>query len=453
MENWTDLELQYLDLGDCRRTARFGKIVEQLVKRPGSSVPKAMVNWYDTKATYNFWANDRVSETALIEAMGQAARDRCRDQEIVLVAHDTTNVTFTHDAEGLGYLDHGRGKGIMAHTSLAITVGAQVRGILNQLFWVRPVEQMGKKKTRAQRAFEDKESYRWWQGIEASDALLGADSKVVHLADREADIFDLFAFHKGSRSQLLIRATHNRALADGQKLWDKVGKQAVAGYSKHEVPRGQGRKGRQARLCIRYCPVSLKKPDYTKTQVDPSIDLWAILVQEEGCPKGQQAIEWKLLTTLPVLDKEQAMRYTRWYGLRWKIERFHYVLKSGCKVERLQLDTAQQLRKALITYSQVAWKIMWLVYESRINEHLPCTVVLEEHEWKVLYQHRYKTFKLPEQVPRLGEVLPWIARLGGYLDRNNDGPPGVKTTWEGLRRLEDMATLWRIMEKGSYEQF
>lgn len=452
MKHWTQKERTYLSLGDPRRNQRFCSIVESLAEHPTASVPRAMPSWYDIKATYAFWRNQKVDESSLMEAIAKASRDRCSGHSMILVVHDTTNVSFASDAEGLGYLDHGLGKGLMMHSSLALTSTSEPVGLLHQMIWARDWGQMGKKKTRAQRPIEEKESYRWLKGINASNELLKDTPTVIHLADREADIYELFAMKRSSNSHLLIRATHNRALSNGALLWNAVATTPVRAEKKLQVPRADGKKERTAHLSIRYASVEMVAPKNNQSKSHPALRLQAILVTEEDPPAGTEPLQWQLLTTLPIHTKADALQYIEWYGFRWKIERFHYVLKSGCRVEELQLQTAVQLKKALITFSLVAWKIMWLVYESRKNPDTPCDTVLEQHEWRALYQHRKKTFEPPEQPPTLTQAVRWIAMLGGFLGRANDGYPGVKTTWLGLRRLNDLADMWMAFEKGSYQQ-
>src|SRR5687768_13780597 len=150
MKHWTEKERTYLNLGDSRRDKRFCTIVETVVDHPTASVPQAMPSWYDTKATYEFWKNQKVEESLLTEAIAKASRDRCLGHSIILVAHDTANVSFASDADGLGYLDHGLGKGLMMHSSLALSASSAPLGLLHQKIWARDFEQMGKTKIRTQ---------------------------------------------------------------------------------------------------------------------------------------------------------------------------------------------------------------------------------------------------------------------------------------------------------------
>jgi hypothetical protein len=133
-----------------------------------------------------------------------------------------------------------------------------------------------------------------------------------------------------------------------------------------------------------------------------------------------------------------------YYRLRWLIERYHYVLKSGCGLEKLQLETGVGLERALAAYGVVAWRLLWLTYEARKRPDECCTVVFTEHEWQALYCAVHRTTKLPAEPPTLHEAVRLVARLGGFLARTSDGEPGVTTIWRGLIRLEDSVVGWLL---------
>jgi Transposase Tn5 dimerisation domain len=172
--------------------------------------------------------------------------------------------------------------------------------------------------------------------------------------------------------------------------------------------------------------------------------------------RGRKSISHKeskrWLTTLEVNNFEQAVRCIRWYTYRWLIERYHYVLKSGCRIEQLQLKNAERIKKALATYSILAWRyaeryplgLLWLTYQARQNPNLPCDTVLEKSEWQSLYCH-FQGFPLSQTPPTLSQAMIWIAQLGGFLARQHDGFPGVKTLWRGLQRLHDIASSWKLL--------
>jgi hypothetical protein len=148
----------------------------------------------------------------------------------------------------------------------------------------------------------------------------------------------------------------------------------------------------------------------------------------------------------------------RWYSYRWLIERYHYVLKSGCRLEQLQLETgdseallrsADRIQRALATYTIVAWRLLWITYLARYHPETPADTVLATHEWQALYCTIHKTPQPPLSPPSLNTCVRWIAQLGGFLARQGDGEPGVKTIWQGLRRLHDIAQTWLLVSPTS----
>lgn len=153
------------------------------------------------------------------------------------------------------------------------------------------------------------------------------------------------------------------------------------------------------------------------------------------------------MTSLPITCIEDVTTYVRWYSYRWLIERYHYVLKSGCGLEKLQLETAKRLEMALATYSIVAWRLLYITYEARLATDASCELMLETPEWQALYatiHHKIYPYSYP---PTLGEAVGWIAKLGGFLGRKHDGVPGVKTLWRGLGRLNDITMGWLLFNQ------
>ena len=132
------------------------------------------------------------------------------------------------------------------------------------------------------------------------------------------------------------------------------------------------------------------------------------------------------------------------YSCRWLIERFHFTLKSGCAVEKMQLRTSlEQVQRAITLLCIVAWRVMILTYTARVDAEMPADAFLERDEWEAIFIWKYKTFDIPDTPPSIGEAVRWIAMLGGYLGRNNDGPPGMKTFWQGYLLLVEKAKDWR----------
>jgi len=270
---------------------------------------------------------------------------------------------------------------------------------------------------------------------------------MVTVADREADIYDLFALERPAHSHLLIRATYNRRVEHPTKhLWPLMQQTQVAGEMTVEVGRGHDHPARQARVSVRWTKLKLEPPGHRKQRRRfASIPLCGLLVEEVEPPEGISPISWLLLTTLCIETWNDAVQAVEWYTRRWQIERFHHVLKSGCRVEHLQLETRERLERAIATYCLVAWRLLWLTYAARLHPEASCNIALSRAEWQVLASHMQGTRGPVQTAPSLAQAVRWIAELGGFLGRTSDGAPGVQVLWRGWRRLQDMAETWRLL--------
>jgi hypothetical protein len=333
------------------------------------------------------------------------------------------------------------------HSVLAVTPDDLPLGLLHQQIWVRDPAAVGKKHTRHQRETADKESQRWLTALAATQTQLQPTTQVVTIADREADIYDLFASPRPAHSHLLIRAAYDRRVEqpDGH-LWPLMRQAPVGGEFTVEVPRGDDQPARSATLSLRWTSLRLKPPRQRKGQHTLSaVPLQGVVAEEQQAPPGVQPICWLLLTTLPIVSREDAVQMVAWYTRRWLVERYHFVLKSGCRVEALQLETAGRLERALATYCIVAWRLLWLTYAARLMPTAPCSVALQPAEWQALYCTVHTTTVPPTAPPPLADAIQWIAQLGGFLGRTQDGPPGVRVLWRGWQRLQDIAATWALL--------
>ena len=428
---------------------RFATLLADLVAHPTASIPHACGTWAKTKAAYRFWSSPHVTPQAIRSAHVRTTLDRITPQATILAIQDTTSLDFTHHPakRDLGPLTPSSHHGLFVHSVLAATVDGVPLGLLDQAVWARDPATTGKKHQRRQRTTRDKESQRWLTALSTTHTLVPAEVSVVTIADREADIFDLFALPRPAHSHFLIRATHNRVVDhEAHLLWTSIRQTAVGGELVVDLRRSDDRPARQARLSLRWTTLVLQPPRNRadRATLQP-VAVQVLLAEEEEPPAGTPPIVWLLLTTLPLMNVIEAVQYVRWYTLRWLVERYHYVLKSGCRIEQLQLETAERLERALATYSIVAWRLLWLTYQARHAPDTPCTVALTHTEWQALYATHYQTTILPANPPVLGEAVRWIAQLGGFLGRNGDGEPGVKTLWRGLQRLADIVATWQLL--------
>lgn len=442
---WVLAEMKTLKLADRRLTERAKEILTSLSEQPAKSIPEASENWAATKAAYRFLENDHVAEGQLREAHSQATQERARGHERILAIQDTTDLDYTGKqvAEELGPLSNQYSRGLRVHSVLATSVEGVPLGLVEQSAWSRDPAEQGKTKDRRKKATQDKESQRWLDAVQAAEKRLPEEAEIVHIADREGDIYALLAVERQPRSQLLIRMTHNRRVEhETRYLWEAMRQAPLAGEVAVEVTQQANREARLANLAVRFLTLTVRPPH---KQAGEGIPLQFILAEEHDPPPGVEPIVWLLATTLPVDRLAEALLCLGYYRLRWLIERFHYVLKSGCRIEQLYLQTPQRLLRALALYTIVAWRVLWLTYAARQTPDQPCTVILKTHEWQALYCTIHKTPVPPATPPTLSQAVIWIARLGGFLARTHDGFPGPKTIWQGLRRLDDIADTWRLL--------
>ena len=449
---WSEYELRSAKLGDRRLNRRLAILVESLAARPEASVPQATGSWAAAKAAYRFWDNDRVSPEAILAAHRDSVRDRLTGTGPVLAIQDTTALDWTsHPAtSGLGYLSNRRKVGLLAHSVLAADPDGVPLGLLYQHVWARLPEELGHRELRSKLPTKAKETQRWIDALSATEAALPPEVMVVTVADREADFYDLFAATRRDGSHLLIRAKPRRRVRHAENLLDRALRtEPVRGAFDVEIPRGPGRPARVASLTARFAAVALAPP-LTRRVGDrlPDLPVTAILAEEASPPEGQEPIRWWLLTTLPVTTLAEAERMVLWYSRRWLIERYHYVLKSGCRVEQLQLEDASRLRRALATYAVVAWRLLWLTCRARQDPEGTCDAVIPGTSWQILHRAVERS-EPPERAPGLRAAVRQLARLGGFLGRASDGEPGVTTLWRGLRRMDDLILGWTLAQQAS----
>jgi hypothetical protein len=439
-----------LDFGDKRRGQRLVTMINNISSQPGSSIPRQNKTWYDTKATYEFYGNEEITVEMLKDTLAAyGAAHLGTDTQKIFVAHDISIISYNNlSAQDLGHTGNKKGKGILCYSSLAINDQGTPLALVYQHTWIRT--QMDKAKQRKQLPFEQKQSYNWHQGVSKVNESVAKELHKIHLADREADIFDFVALSRGPDTDLLIRATHNRGLVEGGLLWNHVAQQPCAGVVKLDIPDAKGRDTQRVEAEVRFTKVTIKRPK-TSQCIHKEVEMMAIdVVQTSKKLSGQkELIHWKLLTTLEVNSVVEAVQCVKWYCYRWLIERFHFVLKSGVGIEKLKFEEAENLQKAVHVYSIAAIRVMQLVYQSRATPEVSCEMVLTKEQWVTLYMLIHKNSRVPAQPPTLQQAVRWIGRLGGHLGRKQDGHPGLKTVWLGYQSLCEATKLYVIINHPS----
>ena len=452
---WFDRELAGCSFADERLSKRLRKLVAQIGSAMGQSIPLVCQDWANTKAAYRFLSNDRVSESDILAGHFQSTRDRTVATDgVVLVLHDTTEFTYqreSSDAIGITKsINSGRDKagrlrshtvcGILMHSSLAVTIEGLPLGLAAVKFWTRKkfkgTAALNKKINLTRIPIEKKESIRWLENVHQSTELLGDPARCVHIGDRESDIYELFCAAQEAGTHFLIRTCVDRLAGDGDHtIADEMEKVAVKGLHRIDVRDNNGDPD-EAVLEIRYRKICVQPP-IGKQKRYPALTLTVIHAQERGTPKNRKKIDWKLITDLPVGSRADAIEKLEWYALRWKIEVFHKILKSGCKAEESKLRTAQRLTNLVSVFCILSWRVFWMTMLNRSVPNALPTLALTVTEIAVL--DRLMSDKPQARRKTLSHYLTKIARLGGYLARANDPPPGNTVMWRGLSRLTDIA--------------
>lgn len=468
MQTWIKDELESVKLGDKRLDERYAKVLDQLSSKPSQSIPAACGGWADINAAYRFFSNEKVTPEKVLAPHHDATVKRCAEHPVVLIAQDTTELEVTRPNEKVGGpLGDEKHWGIHAHPSLVMTPERVPLGIVAAHMWARDLADFHKRLKAKTKPIEEKESFRWLEGYRQACALrreLG--SQVVSLSDSEGDVYECFAAwadtSTGPTADFIIRACQNRCLAKTDPayekevttlLWAAAEKATIQGRRTLEVgPRpaltGDGSKRRQARsarttsVALSASTVTLKglmRPSQNggaKIRL-PDATVNVVLVREENPPADEPAIEWLLLTNLPVSTLGEIETVVDQYCCRWLIEMYFKVLKSGCEVEKLQLETTERLMACVAVYLIVAWRVLYLTILGRECPDMSCDAVLMTDEWQSVWRI-VKREEPPRKPPPLGVMIKLIAQLGGYIPRPNE-PPGAKTMWIGLQRTRDFA--------------
>lgn len=441
--DWVQAEMSSADLGDARLNRRLELVLRRLVDHPEKSIPAALRGWGETQAAYRFFDNGKVTAEKVLSPHREATLGRMSSHPVVLCVEDTSELDFTSrkQTEGLGPLNYELTRGISIHPMLAVTPEGLCLGVLEFWRWVRDANDHGGKdrQNRLSRPLEDKESLRWVEGYKKVCALQEkvAGPRLIYMADRDSDLFELFEAAASGSAAWLIRAAQDRAVQGGGLLRETVSQSPPLGQIEFDLAPARGRSPRRVVQSLRAARVLLRPPYRPDKKLAP-VEVTAILAREENPPAGEDPIEWLLLSSLPVESFAEACEKVQWYLCRWQIEVYFHVLKNGCKVEQLQLQSRERIEVALALYLIVAWRVLYLTRLGRTVPDLPCEVAFSPQEWRAVYLVS-KRQKPPSEPPRLREILDLIAGLGGYLGRKGDGPPGPKTLWIGLQRARDFA--------------
>ncbi len=455
-EGWAEHEFGGCELGDKRLGQRLVTIARQKAVKPGSSYGQASGgDRHSLKAYYRFTSSERTELN--VESMLQTHRlqtlRRMKAQKTVLIIQDTTDLNFASRAAcaGLGQIGTNQtatiSRGLRMHSSLAITEKGLPLGVV-RLGGYAPETAEGKD---TDRPIQEKDSFRWLEAYKDAADLAAKipDTQVISLADREADMFELFDFRRRqpepNKADLLVRAKNDRCLEDtDRKLFAEMAAAPTDSTASIEVPRQRehaskpskpGRPAlpaRKATVEIRYKEITISAPNSPQCRGKSPIRLWCITLTEKNPPAGATALNWTLLTTIQVASSKVALTCINWYCRRWRIEEWHRVMKSTCNILEHQNRNADGLLRAIAIDAVISWRIMLLTLLGREAPELACEVLFNPNECAVL-----ETLSKKNDL-RIGAAMIVIAKLGGYLNRRCDGPPGFQALSKGYIQFNAM---------------
>ena len=469
-EAWAEAEMETADLHDARLNARLTEVLSQLGARPTASIPAACGGHAEMTAAYRLFDNEKVSFGGLLAPHVEATRRRVAGQEIVILAQDTTEVDLSRPEQavaGAGPLDGNARRGMLLHLLHAFGVDGTPLGTLHAVPWTRPeTAEAGAPRSRAQRAavpIEAKESYRWVETLRwaQAEARRCPTTRMICVADSEADIYEVLAEATAEAGGLewVVRSCQDRAVSgaasgetDAPSLYARVAQGPVLDTRTVHVRgrkakvacetrrRRQPRRTRQAVVEVRAAAAVVLRPPQRPGARLAAVTVNVVLVREVRPPRGEAPVEWLLLTNLPVDTAADASRVIESYCVRWMIEVFFRVLKTGCRVEQRRFERLDRFEACLAVYLIVAWRTLYVCRLGRGCPELNCEAVFDPAEWKAAWTIARRSAP-PPQPPTLGEVVALVAELGGYIRRKNS-PPGPQTVWIGLQRVHDFALCW-----------
>jgi hypothetical protein len=436
-QQWAEATFGQTHLKDMRRTRRAVMAAAHMAKDPAASLPAQAQTWKDLKAVYRLLDEPDVTFDALMQPHWQQTCQRMEHLPLVLLVQDTTDLDLSHRGtmSGLGEIGDGNGRGVYLQTILAVAPDRrEVLGCAYQRPFLRVPAPKGE--TRAQRRKRAKETDIWHQCAQHLGASVAANMR-VHVADRGADIFEFLHVCRSLDTHFVVRATQERRVHTQQGtpgyLFEQIRSQPSQDRRPFDLPARPGRKARSTTLYLSWTQLDLLPPRHDpRLNKLPALPVWVIRVWEEGTPEGEEPLEWILLTSLAWTTCEQGWQRAEWYRARWRVEDYHHCLKTGCRIEGRQVQSAERLIRLLGLLSPLAVRLLQLRDLARQAAERPAHEIIEPETLTILAAH----MDLSPSTMTVGTFWTAVARMGGFLARRGDGPPGWKTLWKGWLRLQ-----------------
>jgi hypothetical protein len=470
---WVNEELKDVNLNDSRLNDRMGHVLDQLGGHPHASIPAACGGWAETQAAYRFFDNQKVSFEGLLEPHIEATYRRIKDHSVVILSQDTTEIDLTRptqQVDGAGYLSVNSRKGAFLHPFLAFTPEGTPLGTVYAEAWTREEQKAPDSRTRQEKELarrrtpiEEKESARWLDAFAEARVVAqhAPETQLICLADSEADIYELLEASQASGVDWIVRGSSDRALKTTENsvaTANQMRAQVLSNDSlftnelhirarQAKIPsdkrkRNKSRPARDATVEARAASVTLRAPRrHDRKLKDIAVNV--VLVTEVDPPPDEEAVEWILLTSLPIDSANQVREVIQYYTVRWMIEVYFRTLKSSCRIEERHFETIDRALNAVAVYMIVAWRALLVCRISREFPDINCEAIFEPEEWKSVYYVVHKK-PPPTDPPTLKEMTRMLGTLGGYVDRVRDDEPGPQTVCMGLQRAHDITCCWKL---------
>ena len=435
------------NFSDERLNKRLKTLVAGLAQDPSLSLPESFDD-AGLEAAYRFFSNQRVTPTDILSSHFEATRKRCGDEGDFLVAHDSTSFSYRYDGdrEGLGRAQRRSARSrqmFFAHVSLAIAANETRRplGLAAFKTWVRGPERSGV------------ERKRWEEQFRTASVQLGAPERAIHLADREADDYEMFYALRRDGLRFVVRCQHDRRLDEPGEAKLRATLEQVAASVEREVLLSRRterptdilrkihpkRDARRAKLSVAAATIMLKKPPKRAgSKSASSLSINVVRVWESEPPNGAAPVEWYLYTSEPIDTPEQQLKIVDYYRARWIIEEYFKAIKTGCDFERRQLQDYEALINLLAVFAPIAYRLLLIRGEAARDPDQPALAVISQDHIDVLRARGRRTLSAE---PTAREIYLAIAALGGHIKYAPD--PGWLTLARGYEKLETLTEGWR----------
>ena len=434
-----------------------------LERQPDAAFPQVCADDAEVEALYRFLRNRRVTLKALLAPHGDATQRRCAALGEVLVIHDTTDMVFAGEAPRAGLASLGPERhGFWLHTALAVSADGlrAPLGVVSLIPFVRRTRPVGPRPSwRERRNAPDKESRVWADSVAAARGQLGADVTPIHVMDRGADSYVLFASLAQARDRFVVRLAQDRTVVTDEGVAATlsaatpataqctrevtVSRRQAGDRPQRSQRRHPARAERVATLQIAARRVSLQRSHGLSAALPPAVPVHVVYVWEAAPPDGEDPIQWRLVTTEPIDTIDQIQRIVDYYRARWIIEEFFKALKTGCAYEKRQLESLHTLLVALALLAPIAWQLLLLRHAAQQSPTSSARVALSPRQLAVL--RATPAGHALGRDPSLAHAMLAIARLGGHLRQN--GPPGWLVLGRGFQQLLVMEAGWAAAER------